>query len=72
MSTPIPPATDVIVVGGGITGLTAAYEARKQGLTATVFEAAAHAGGLIGTDRIGGFTIEAGPDPWCAGMGNAR
>jgi protoporphyrinogen/coproporphyrinogen III oxidase len=62
MSTGTASPIDVAVVGGGITGLTAAYEARKRGLAAVVFEAAPRAGGLIDTDHIDGFTIEAGPD----------
>jgi oxygen-dependent protoporphyrinogen oxidase len=53
---------DVIVIGGGITGLTAAYELSKRGLRAVVLEASPRGGGLIRTDRVDGFTIEAGPD----------
>jgi oxygen-dependent protoporphyrinogen oxidase len=53
---------DVIVVGGGITGLTAAYELSKRGLSVAVLEAARRTGGLIRTERVDGFTIEAGPD----------
>lgn len=62
MSTGTAPPIDLAVVGGGITGLAAAYEARKRGLHAIVLEAAPRAGGLIDTDHIDGFTIEAGPD----------
>jgi protoporphyrinogen/coproporphyrinogen III oxidase len=53
---------DVIVVGGGITGLTVAYELMRRGRDAIVLEAGRRAGGLIRTERSGGFTIEAGPD----------
>ncbi len=53
---------DLIIVGAGITGLTAAYEAQRRGLRPLVLEASARAGGLIRTDRMEGFTIEAGPD----------
>jgi oxygen-dependent protoporphyrinogen oxidase len=53
---------DVIVVGGGITGLTTAYELSKRGLSVAVLEATARGGGLIRTDHVDGFTIEAGPD----------
>jgi oxygen-dependent protoporphyrinogen oxidase len=53
---------DLIIIGAGITGLTAAYEAQRRGLRPLVLEASTRAGGLIRTDRVDGFTIEAGPD----------
>jgi oxygen-dependent protoporphyrinogen oxidase len=53
---------DVVVIGGGVTGLTAAYELSKRGRRVVVCEAGARAGGLIQTTRVDGFTIEAGPD----------
>jgi protoporphyrinogen/coproporphyrinogen III oxidase len=61
MST-VSPSPDVTIVGAGITGLTAAYELHKRGLTPVVLEAASRSGGLIKTDHVDGFTIEAGPD----------
>jgi oxygen-dependent protoporphyrinogen oxidase len=54
--------TDVAVLGAGITGLTAAYDLTRRGLSVAVFEASPRAGGLIRTERVDGFTIEAGPD----------
>jgi oxygen-dependent protoporphyrinogen oxidase len=53
---------DVLVIGGGVTGLAAAYEVARRGLRPRVLEAASRAGGLIFTDHAGGFTIEAGAD----------
>src|SRR5258706_11992606 len=53
---------DVIVIGGGITGLTAAYELMRRGCRPIVLEASSRAGGLIRTEHADGFTIEAGPD----------
>ena len=53
---------DVIVIGAGITGLTAAYELTRRGCRPLVLEASSRAGGLIKTERDGGFTIEAGPE----------
>jgi protoporphyrinogen/coproporphyrinogen III oxidase len=53
---------DVIVIGGGITGLAAAHEILRRGGRPLVLEAASRAGGLIHTERADGFTIEAGPD----------
>src|SRR5690349_8807502 len=51
----------VVVVGGGIAGLSAAYYLRKS-CEVTVLEASERFGGKIGTERVGGFLIEQGPD----------
>lgn len=53
---------DVAVVGGGVSGLVAAYELRKRKRSVVVFERDDRAGGIIRTDRVGGFIIDAGPD----------
>jgi oxygen-dependent protoporphyrinogen oxidase len=53
---------EVVVIGGGITGLTAAWEIAKRGLTPLVLERSLRVGGLLLTERSGGFVIEAGPD----------
>jgi oxygen-dependent protoporphyrinogen oxidase len=52
----------VVVIGGGITGLAAAYELASRGLPLVVLEASSRTGGLIHTEHADGFTIEAGPD----------
>lgn len=54
--------TDVVIVGGGITGLSAAFELSRAGLATTLLEASDRLGGKIRTERIDGFLIEAGPD----------
>ena len=54
--------TQVAIIGAGIAGLAAAYELTRRGRTVRVFESASRPGGLIRTDHIDGFTIEAGPD----------
>lgn len=51
----------VAVIGGGIAGLSAAWELARLGATAVVFEAAARAGGKIGSHSEQGFLTEDGP-----------
>ena len=60
-----PPATKrVIVLGGGITGLVAAYELVKRGhpIEVTLLEAGKTLGGKIRTETIDGQVVETGPD----------
>jgi oxygen-dependent protoporphyrinogen oxidase len=52
----------VIVVGGGIAGLAAAYELSRHGVDVQLVEASDRLGGLIRTEVVDGFTIDAGPD----------
>ncbi len=52
----------IAIVGGGITGLAAAYELAERGVPFQLFEGSARAGGIIRTEQVDGFTIEAGPD----------
>ena len=52
----------VAVIGGGITGLTAAYRLVEQGHEVTLFEAADRVGGVIQTIRRDGFLAECGPN----------
>ena len=52
----------VIIIGAGITGLAAAFELAERRIPFTVLEASKRAGGLILTEQVDGFTIDAGPD----------
>lgn len=52
----------VVVVGGGIAGLTTAYRLRRVGLDAVVVEAARRVGGKIRTELLDGIPVEAGAD----------
>lgn len=56
----------VLVVGGGITGLTAAWEAVRGGATVTLLEAGPRIGGKVRTERVDGLLIEHGPDSFVA------
>ena len=55
-------AVDVAIVGGGISGLAAAYELQQRGLRVRVLEASPRAGGVIATERFDGWVIDGGPD----------
>src|SRR3984893_14238915 len=67
----------IAIIGGGVSGLSAAYALQKQVYRAVeidyvLFEAGPHFGGVIHTERVNDFLIEAGPDsfltekPWAA------
>lgn len=75
----------VVIIGGGIAGLTAAYRLRTEAadkLSCHLIEASPRLGGKIVTENVDGFTIEGGPDsvisqkPWALdlmrelGLGN--
>ena len=49
---------DVIIIGGGISGLSAAYELERRGISFTLLEASPRLGGLIRTEYLDGFTVE--------------
>jgi len=53
---------DVIIVGGGIAGLAAAYELHRRAVPFLLLERAGRPGGVILSEEIDGFTIDAGPD----------
>ncbi len=56
----------IAIIGGGIAGLSAAYELTVRRVPFRLFEASSRLGGLIHTERVGGFTIEAGADSMLA------
>jgi oxygen-dependent protoporphyrinogen oxidase len=51
----------VIVIGGGISGLACAYGLKQLGIPVTLLEASARVGGLVGSVRRDGFLFESGP-----------
>jgi oxygen-dependent protoporphyrinogen oxidase len=57
-----PAAFDVVVIGGGIAGLSAAYDLQQRGLRVRVLEAASRPGGVIRTERFDGWVVDGGPD----------
>jgi protoporphyrinogen/coproporphyrinogen III oxidase len=62
----------VAIVGGGITGLSAAYYLSRAGIDFVLYEASSRLGGLLRSEHVNGFLVEAGPDsflsnkPWAA------
>jgi oxygen-dependent protoporphyrinogen oxidase len=52
----------VVVVGGGIAGLAAAYELHKQRVPFLLLEAGARVGGVILSEAVDGFVVDGGPD----------
>jgi len=66
----------IAVVGGGIAGLAAAHRVteiareKNSALEILLFEARERVGGVVATERVDGFVVEAGPDsfisakPW--------
>src|ERR1700712_290709 len=56
----------VLIVGGGVSGLAAAYFLSKAGIPSTIIEKENRLGGLIKTDLIEGCQLEAGPDSYIA------
>ncbi len=53
---------DVLVIGGGLTGLATAFYLKERGAAVAVLESASAAGGVIATRRRDGALIEAGPN----------
>ena len=54
----------LVIVGGGIAGLSAAWQASRSGneLAITLVERDERLGGKIRTDSMEGFILEEGPD----------
>lgn len=56
----------VIVVGGGISGLSAAYYLSRHAVASTLVEKDARLGGVIRTQTVHGAVLEDGPDSFIA------
>ena len=54
------PARKVIVIGGGVCGLTAAYRLKQRGFNPTVLEQNEYSGGRTKTFHSNGFTMDEG------------
>ncbi len=58
--------TPVLIIGGGISGLSAAYYLARAGIPSTLLERQARLGGVIRTESADGCLLEAGPDSFLA------
>ncbi|HEX2619511.1 MAG TPA: FAD-dependent oxidoreductase, partial [Phototrophicaceae bacterium] len=52
---------DVVIIGGGLTGLAAARELDRAGITFTLIEVKPRLGGSIGSKFHDGFILDSGP-----------
>lgn len=52
----------VIILGAGLTGLSAAVALKQRGVPVTVLESSPRAGGAVGTEDHDGFLVECGPN----------
>jgi len=52
----------VAVIGGGITGLTAAFRLEQKGIPVVLYESGGRVGGVIESIREGGYLAEFGPN----------
>nr|WP_237739419.1 FAD-dependent oxidoreductase [Microbacterium yannicii] len=64
--------TRVVVIGGGIAGLVAAWECAKVGMSVTVVEASDRLGGVIGSAEVAGLRLETGVTCWSTRGGVVR
>lgn len=60
----------LVVIGGGIAGLVAAYESAKVGLRVTLLEASPTLGGAVAGAELDGTVVDTGADRWLPGRGS--
>ncbi|MDX3849486.1 NAD(P)/FAD-dependent oxidoreductase [Streptomyces sp. AK02-01A] len=49
---------DVVIIGAGVAGLSAAHHLTSAGVTVSVLEAASYVGGRMATDQVDGFRLD--------------
>ncbi|MDH5412252.1 MAG: FAD-dependent oxidoreductase, partial [Alphaproteobacteria bacterium] len=53
---------NIVIVGAGISGLSAAWFLHRKGFSVRVLEAADRVGGVIDTETVEGYLVERGPN----------
>jgi oxygen-dependent protoporphyrinogen oxidase len=61
LADPMTTRVPVLIVGAGISGLVCAHALRKSGIDVQIVEASPRPGGVIRSERRGGFLLELGP-----------
>lgn len=56
------PAKKIAVLGGGIAGLTVAWNLMRRGFAVSLFESSCRPGGVIRSESVDGFLLEHGPN----------
>ncbi|WP_324013753.1 protoporphyrinogen oxidase [Microbacterium sp. JZ37] len=62
----------VVVVGGGVAGLIAAWECAKVGMRVTVLEAGERLGGVLRSAEVGGVVLDLGAESFATRGGHVR
>ncbi len=60
MTTALPDETEVVIVGAGLAGLSAALELTRAGIGVLLLEASDRPGGRVATDLVDGFRLDRG------------
>ena len=56
----------IVIIGGGAAGLSAAYTLKKRGFATVLLEASDRLGGRLGSDKVDGFNVDTGADFFCS------
>lgn len=72
MTGSVPSDRHVVIVGGGIAGLVAAFECARIGVRVTLLEAGDRVGGCVRTEQIAGIDVDTGAESFATRGGAVR